>query len=248
MPTPICRYWSKPGRNTTGCDSSLSCGDLNRRDATTLPKAYLVWKNPPTSLASKDVLKRVPGLRMIRVALVAAVLACSLLSSLPVSSIASGPMCELPCCAGRAPHAAGSCMHGECHVDLKSGHNSHSHQNSHSHHVKHVAPSEPLCGLSRVKTPSVVDLAKDGHHRKPDPKQPAVSSNAVSKPCVNDCGGCASATFSSSKVRSASVFSYASYARPPSSSERFNQCFNLLKQRDGLRRQFAPRPPPSFLV
>jgi hypothetical protein len=204
------------------------------------------------SLALRNVQKLIPSLRTLRVVLVAAVLSGCLLSSIPVGSVASGPMCALACCAGRAPHAAGSCMHGECHVDLKSGHNSH--QDSHKHHVKPVASSsEPLCGLSRIlatsrRGVSVADAVKDGHHNKPDPKTPAASSNTISKPCVNDCGGCASAAFSSSKVRNGSGFSYANYARPPSSFDSFNLSFQLIKQRDGLRRQSAPRPPPVFLV
>src|SRR4051794_5140490 len=64
-------------------------------------------------------------------------------STLPLESIASGPLCTLSCCAGRAPHAAGSCMNGSCHAFL--GKDS-------SHHRAPVGTqvNEQLCGLARA--------------------------------------------------------------------------------------------------
>ena len=69
--------------------------------------------------------------------LVGATLLLSLLaSSFPLGTLASGPMCTLACCAGRAPHAAGSCMNGSCHAFL-TGH-------PNKGHIHHERPSRLL--------------------------------------------------------------------------------------------------------
>ena len=72
-----------------------------------------------------------------------AMLAVMLLLMLVAGSIvwpasASGPLCAMACCAGKAPHAAGSCMHGSCETGVtanKTGNGdakaSHHHQEQH---------------------------------------------------------------------------------------------------------------------
>src|SRR5690349_10464722 len=52
---------------------------------------------------------------VVRTVLAVSLLLAFLASSFPLTTIASGPMCTLACCAGRPPHAAGSCMNGSCH-------------------------------------------------------------------------------------------------------------------------------------
>jgi hypothetical protein len=39
-------------------------------------------------------------------------------SSIPVEAMLPGQACSMPCCAGRATHAAGSCMGDACHARL----------------------------------------------------------------------------------------------------------------------------------
>ena len=82
--------------------------------------------------------------RVSRVILGAMLLVAILSANIPSSVIASGPMCTLACCAGRAPHAAGSCMNGSCHAFL-AGHN----QKPHIHQTR-VRVAEQVCGLSRA--------------------------------------------------------------------------------------------------
>jgi hypothetical protein len=75
-------------------------------------------------------------------------------ANIPTASLASGPMCNLACCAGRAPHAAGSCMNGSCHAFLMGRA-----ETSKIHVHLPVHESEQLCGLPRRTTRnSVVSL------------------------------------------------------------------------------------------
>src|SRR4051794_28814909 len=37
----------------------------------------------------------------------------------PIASVSAGNTCALACCAGRAPHPAGSCMDGTCQAAIR---------------------------------------------------------------------------------------------------------------------------------
>lgn len=85
-------------------------------------------------------------IRIARALLGAMLFFSVLASSFPLATLASGPMCTLACCAGRAPHAAGSCMNGSCHAFL-TGHT----KKIHIHHEAPTEQAEQLCGLSRLR-------------------------------------------------------------------------------------------------
>ncbi|PYS23280.1 MAG: hypothetical protein DMF72_09985 [Acidobacteria bacterium] len=63
------------------------------------------------------------------------------------ASVSAGNICTLACCAGRATHAAGSCMNGTCHTFLTGR------SKTPTIHVPlPVHESEKLCGLPQLGT------------------------------------------------------------------------------------------------
>jgi len=101
----------------------------------------------------------------------------------PLITNASGTVCTLSCCAGRAPHAAGSCMSGACHAFL------HRSQSTRSH--VHLQPAEHYCGLDRFDKAAQTATSRirttPGH-------ETIRLRGAFTSPCEADCRTCG-ATF-----------------------------------------------------
>ena len=183
--------------------------------------------------------------------ILAALLLLTLLSaSLPPTAIASSPMCHLACCAGRAPHAAGSCMNGSCHAFLMGRA-----KTSKIHLQLPVHESEQLCGLRRSTTRnSVVSLRgstartlaasfeRSRGGRAPDAA--SVSTSTVGKPCQPDCGTGTFSSSSQSRPRDSGAISYADKPRPLSTARHEHSSFNRAKTLDALCRRSRPRGPP----
>jgi hypothetical protein len=104
-------------------------------------------------------------------------LAGSLLSTLvPLSTASSTKLCTMACCAGKAPHLAGSCMHDACESPLPQV------------ALRVSGRKEHLCGeevLSGAK-PVVKRKLPTRSARKASESSHAVTS--VRKPCPPDCG------------------------------------------------------------
>jgi len=182
--------------------------------------------------------------------ILAALLLLMLLSaSLPLTVIASGPTCTLACCAGRPPHAAGSCMDGSCHAFLGGR------KTSKIHLHLPVHESEQLCGLQRITTgSSLVSLrgssaltfaasSKQSHGSRAR-DEASVSISTMGKPCQPDCG---TGTFSSSsqgRPRDSAATSYADKPRPPSTEGREHSSFSRAQALDASCRRSRPRGPP----
>jgi hypothetical protein len=183
--------------------------------------------------------------------ILAALLLLTLLStSLPLVTIASGPMCTLACCAGRAPHAAGSCMNGSCHAVLKGRA-----KVSKIHLQFPVQESEQLCGLPRSTTRnSVVSLrgsaaltlaASSGRSRGSRAQDAAsVSTTALGRSCQSDCGTGTFGSSSQSRPRDSGAISYADKPRPPSTARLEHSSLSRAKALDALCRRSRPRGPP----
>lgn len=163
--------------------------------------------------------------------------------ALPVVTEASGEMCALSCCAGRAPHAAGSCMNGSCKAFLRKSKRA------------AVKPEvhDRLCGLvyamrSTVSVPKALRTAKNtGHGHKAAEKQAQLSSDTIAKPCDPGCGAGAASGFSgSSRERDSAALSHSLKSRPPTLTKRLDSKFALIKTLNALCRQSAPRAPPFF--
>jgi hypothetical protein len=176
-----------------------------------------------------------------------------LLGSVPFAVVTSAASCKLACCAGRAPHAAGSCMNGSCHVSLNGGT-----QQRHIHSEAAIEPGEHLCGLSRIKlhaarlpvTESVtIDAASSLLDKGPPGSttdQTSISTTVLTKPCQADCGSCGSSFTNLNRQRNSGALAYADRPRPPSGVRLSKVDFKPTRKLSALCRRGAPRGPPSF--
>jgi hypothetical protein len=176
--------------------------------------------------------------------ILAALILCSLGSAaLPLSSVSAISACHLDCCAGRAPHSAGSCMTGACHARIKSKRHA---------HAEPLDPtiSEELCGLSMRPTAVAKRIAaaklSGRKTASSESTQSELSKTSAGRPCPPDCGGLASAFANAKQSRKA--FAGRTHSLRSQSvigpSDRF---VHSVKSRAGLSRRSIPRgPPPSF--
>jgi hypothetical protein len=119
-------------------------------------------------------------------------------------------MCTLACCAGRAPHAAGSGMNGLCHAGLMAHRRA-----THIHHELPTQQAEQFCGLPRpTARASVLSLpvaatvgsssGVDSEHSRgcrasrKAADRAIISASALAKPCQPECGA---GTFGSTNQR-----------------------------------------------
>jgi hypothetical protein len=175
-----------------------------------------------------------------RILLAILVLTAFLSNAFPFTTLASGQICNLACCAGRAPHAAGSCMDGSCHAAIST--------RSKAQRRRQIIsqPAERFCGLSTARSPlkpSTVIVAKKSGQRSHT--EAWLESAGLKKPCESDCGTCSSSGFSSrTRERTVAALSHASKPRPPSAAGRFGANYSLTPQRAGLCNRSIPRGPP----
>ncbi len=195
-------------------------------------------------------------LRAARTVLAAMVLLALLSTAVPFTTLAGNPMCNLACCAGRAPHAAGSCMNGSCHAFLAGRF-----KTTRIQHQLPVQQSEQLCGLRRrtVFIPAAIvrespTLRFSGSSEQ-SPGSRALeeargSNTTLGAPCQADCGAGTLGSSSQNRPRESGTTSYADRPRPPSISGLQNYSSSLAKAPDALCRQLRPRGPPtsSFLI
>jgi hypothetical protein len=181
-----------------------------------------------------------------------ALLLTLLAGSFPLSTLASGPMCELSCCAGRAPHAAGSCMNGSCHAFAA---------NHHTRNRNHEAKPEQLCGLSQLKlkasyipsfeTVTVDYTASDNQSANASSSTTSatasVATAAMTKTCQADCGGLLSRSAGSKRQRDEAALAYANRPRPPSPIKLRANDYRLTETLDARAGRGAPRGPPLLL-
>ena len=193
---------------------------------------------------------RVDAFRLARAIVGLGVLLSILSVSIPTASLASGPMCHLACCAGRAPHAAGSCMNGSCHAFLKGRA-----KTSTIHVSLAVHESEQLCGLPpRTTRNSAMSLrgftalslaaSSEQSHGSRAPEMANVSTGTIGKPCQSDCGAGTFNSSSQSRPRNTGAISYADKPRTPSTARLEHSSFNRAKTLDALCRRSRPRGPP----
>jgi hypothetical protein len=184
-----------------------------------------------------------------RIVLATTLLLGVLASSLPLATIAGGSMCTLSCCAGRAPHAAGSCMNGSCHAFLSTHL-----KKTHHHHQRASDKIEPMCGLTeRAKGTTSISLGKivlnvrarvvTNKDRDRSPSSLRISSPSISKPCQPDCASISAFSLSKWERQKAAV-TYAQQPRPPSIAAIATVNSKLIRKRKELCRKSAPRAPP----
>jgi len=181
-------------------------------------------------------------LRSIARSVIAAVLSLAFLGgSFQLAQSANGSLCTLSCCAGRAPHAAGSCMNGSCHAVIPS-------RSKASHRVGRIASRpEHLCGVPRgIETKGSARVRPAQTISRTNTDQTSLSEVSPARPCQPECGGCSS-SFNSNQQRSAATISLPGRPRPPRDVRLADLAYLKSRILDALCRQCAPRgPPPSF--
>lgn len=197
--------------------------------------------------------------------LIAATLTVALVSGItPLGSMSSGSLCTMSCCAGEAPHEAGSCTHGSCNVNFASS--------------KPLPPPSPpivqeeLCRATKplmtqhgdmhahdAPAPANEDLstADHQHHQPADSLVPQdqspqnksrqltnIAASVLTKPCPPDCGAGTFSYSSQTRPRDSASVSYADKPRPPSILRLRRIPDNVAKSLEALRRRSRPRGPP----
>jgi hypothetical protein len=170
-----------------------------------------------------------------RIFLAALLLTAFAAGIVPLVPVLAGSTCQLECCAGRAPHAAGSCMDGSCQANLSAPHTRRA----------SAAQDDELCGLpkkidtksfSRTRIKSSAPVSFD-----------QVASAVFDQPCPPDCGGCASSSTKTNRQRNSAAIVSANRPRPPTAAGLSNSSSHATKTFGAQCRQGAPRGPPSFV-
>lgn len=183
---------------------------------------------------NRSYLKRFAVISTARGMLVSVLLATFVAGIVPLASVSAGSTCHLECCAGRAPHASGSCMDGSCQAVLLTA-------RAHNRLAK-PDQAEKFCGLPKAfKTTSVARVRV----KPSSPKSPVQIATAFERPCQADCGGCASGSTNSNRQRNSVAIAHANRPRPPSDIRLFLFGYHGAQILPAQSRQGAPRGPPS---
>ncbi|MDT4969680.1 MAG: hypothetical protein QOJ64_4417 [Acidobacteriota bacterium] len=182
----------------------------------------------------------------------AAMLGLVLLSAIaPLSSFSSSHQCHMACCAGKAPHAEGSCSvafaseiepnatdDGEEAVEEPSAHAHHGAsapaEESVSHDSHNVASRHSAHHSSSAHTESSQSLT--------------AASPAMTAPCSPECAAAAVAPTHSRRPRDGAAMAFACSPRPPTLVLIRNVISDIVLPSSESRRQVRPRAPPPLLI
>ena len=199
--------------------------------------------------------KQIRAVSAARVVLGVVLLFACLSSVVPLASVSAGSMCRLACCAGKAPHAAGSCMGSSCLA---------------------VLPKHPASAWDQAKTNQAAPPAKPDqapreadqeehrcdhhaqskrvvHRPEPAPPVPDQSQNKAIEttvsaatspgmPCQFDCGSAVSAN--SNRQQDSATLADGVRLEAPTAMHSSNSDYRGAQIREALWRQGAPRGPP----
>ncbi len=192
-------------------------------------------------------------IRVARVSLGSILLLAILTAHIPASALDNGSLCTLSCCAGKAPHAAGSCMGNSCDAfSMGHAHTASAHTNA------GPEKTEELCGLDRliakisrlpfteIDADSTVDANHSRHSDSGRSSGPSLSTPALDKPCQSDCGSYASSVARSKEQRTAAL-GFADQSRSLSTIRSRGFDYGRTHNLSAMCRRGAPRGPPSFV-
>lgn len=157
------------------------------------------------------------------------------LSVVPFAPVSAANICTLACCAGRAPHAAGSCMNGTCHTALRV---------SKRTNKLRLEPesTEAFCGLKSFHTRNLVRTIVPLQEQKHGSPSSTFQPSMLLRPCQLDCGGASG--FSSYSPGKAVAVAAADQPRPPTLSRSLT-IFGRAHAREIFWHECAPRGPPA---
>lgn len=156
----------------------------------------------------------------------------------PIASVSAGSACTLACCAGRAPHAAGSCMDGTCHAAIRLRNKS---SKLHAHPV-----AEKLCGSHVIRPRAFATTVVDRRGKDENPQAASFHFSSFRHPCAPDCAGCA--VFSTSNSQSKVAALALADQLPAGPHKFFYASFDRADTLDVACRQHSPRGPPDHVL
>ena len=154
----------------------------------------------------------------------------------PITSVFAGNACVLACCAGRAPHAAGSCMDGTCHAAIRL------HNKSSKLHT-HAPIAEKLCATHVISPRTFATTVIDP--REDENSQGASFQFSFRQPCPPDCAGCA--VFSRNSERKVAALTTANQS-PAGPGKFLSASSDRADTLDVSGRQYSPRGPPDHFI
>ena len=173
-------------------------------------------------------------------AVVAAILLCAFAVGLvPFESVSASSNCALPCCKGKAPHAAGGCMDGSCHINLFNRQRS-----IHAHHSTSSVQTEKLCGLPLKSVSRRIVKSRVQPIRDNVPVGASLATSTTTRRAM-DCAGCVSA-FSNSMRRDAAAMRFADRLRPQADNQLRSFARHPAQPLYCLFERCSPRGPPLF--
>jgi hypothetical protein len=195
------------------------------------------------------------------------ILAVTLLLTLVAATIvwpaaASGPLCAMACCAGKAPHAAGSCTHGACETGVSIDQEATgSYQHTHDHHEQQALESESAslilagvtggaCGADMEQVPTI-DATSDqpavdqSISTETETNNAAAATETISQPCQPGCGASASGVATSKRSRNTAALTRSANPSPPSAIKLAGGRRFLANSLSAFGRCCAPRGPPA---
>lgn len=191
---------------------------------------------PATFPMERSHSKRLEIISTARGLLASVLLAAFVAGIVPLASVSAGSTCTLECCAGKAPHASGSCMKGSCQAVLLTA-------RAHNHHAR-LDRAEKFCGLP--KTFKSASFARRRIDAAPQRSPDQITAAAVAKPCQPDCGGSFGLT-NLNRQRNSAGIADANRPRPPTDLRLSLFSHHGVQILAAQSRRGAPRGPPFVL-
>jgi hypothetical protein len=184
--------------------------------------------------------------------ILATMLALVLLSGIaPLSSLSRSHQCHMACCAGKPPHAEGSCSVAfiteteeelaDEQVEEQAAHSQYAHGHAASATSEEIASSDHDAATMHHS-------AQPSSSGKKSSRTLNVASQAMTQPCSPECAAAISASTQLPRPRDAATMSVAGNPRPPTLSI-FKKEFSAVPSPSAeRRRQIHPRAPPLSLI
>ncbi len=161
---------------------------------------------------------------------------------LPLTADASGSLCQLSCCAGRAPHAAGSCMSESCQTFLRKSRRSAPKAEFHERLCGLTHRAHSLTSLIRTNPVALNSATRSGSSSR----ESQISTETMTKPCESGCGGgAASGPSGAYRQRNSAALSVLLRPKLPTPARHLDSRFASIETHSALCRRCAPRGPPS---
>jgi len=186
---------------------------------------------------------------------VAAILILVLLSGVaPFNTLSASALCTMDCCAGLAPHAAGS-----CHMNMSAGtRGSHAEESCETTEASDEITGGVMGMVSSHSSFEAVTIdasehcdrkssAEDTRVRSTEktPVQPSLSAQSMAKPCPPECGTGVVSFSQLQRSRDTAALAHAMRPRPPTITRQRANIETDFLTATAFPKRIRPRGPPS---